>query len=114
MRWRPNVSLADELFERRHHRYQKLHYDRRGDVGHDAQGRHGEMLQGAAGEDVEHPHEHSGGGVARETMLEVLVEVAGIHARAWNVRRYAAEHDHRGGEEDAAPQLLYLKGVEKC
>jgi hypothetical protein len=95
------------LLDLRDHALEKLHDDRGGDVGHDAQREHGELLKRSAREQTQ---KAEGGVVGNELLDRVQVD-----ARHGNVSAQAVQGDHGQREDDLATQLRNSKRVgDRC
>ena len=100
------VALLGERLELRHNGHQQLHDDGRGDVRVNAQGRHAQVTQRSAAEQVQETED-----VSELTAAEDGAEGITVHPGYRHVRHKAEHHKHGQGEEQLHPQVWDLKGV---
>ena len=99
------LAFFRETLEVWEHHGHQLQNDRRGDVGHDAQGKNRHAAEIAAAEEIEDA-QHGTGGLA-----EKLVQDGGIDAGKGNVRTNAIDRQQRQREHDTVPQILNAEHV---
>src|SRR6185295_5339192 len=93
------LAFLGELFQVRPYHRQQLQDDRGGDVGHDAQREHRDLLQAAAGEGIDEPEE------ALRLRLHELQQRLWIDARTRDVAADAVDRQQAEGEEDPLAQV---------
>jgi hypothetical protein len=106
-----DLALADRalllpLLQLRDHHGQDLHDDRGRDVGHHAQGEHGELRDGAPGEEAQELEGTGLPGVVLERLQRRDVDPRHRHVRAEPVQQ-----DHEHGEGDLVAEILHLEHV---
>ena len=94
-----------QLGQRLIHHGQQLQNDGRRDVGHDAQGENGQPLELAAGEQIDEAQE------AAVVLLEVLLQLVGVHPRRGNVAAQPVHRQQAEREPDALAQVRNAKNV---
>ncbi len=93
-------ALVLEGLQPRDHDREQLHDDRGGDVGKDAEGEHGELLEGTAGEQVQQAVDAAG-------LLLGLPDPDGIEIDAGHRQGgpQAVDREHGQREEDLPPKI---------
>jgi hypothetical protein len=101
------LALFRQRFQSRDHHGEKLHDDRRGDVGHDAQSKDSNALQPAPGEQVVEVEDAARGRVER------VRHGLRVDTRHRDVAAQPVDRDDHGREEQLLPEIGKPPGVEQ-
>src|SRR5690606_15350976 len=89
-----------------YHHGEQLHDDRGGDVGHDPQGEHGELLEGSPGEQIQEAIDPTRLLLGLEELDRLVVDTGDRDRCAEPV-----DSEHRQREEDLPPEVRHLEHV---
>src|SRR5665809_13924 len=102
------LALLAPGLEPRDHDSEKLHDDRRGDVGHDPQREHRHLSQGPTREQVDEPERATSGCLSGDLLSGLDVDTG-----CWDMRPKSVDADDEQREQNLVAQIGYAKSVRE-